>query len=184
MTCLIVQVQQCLLISLYIIKTMQAAHQSTDLLPLQRCRSVVAVHPACSLPPPLQPQKRRSCLWKWPRLCGRFGHQSKIEGACHQRLRERACADTAEIKQHLTTNRILFLRCDKLCADLSVGPASDELHHPISIQVKGMDTHCMILWLKGERKEKHDEEKHGEGFYFRVWVSLLKAFKQWSQSTN
>lgn len=40
-----------------------------------------------------------------------------------------------------------------LSAHLSIGPASDELHHPISIQVKGMNAHCMILRLKGERKK-------------------------------
>lgn len=40
------------------------------------------------------------------------------------------------------------LECERLHADLSVGPASDKLHYPISIQVEGMDAHCMILRLK------------------------------------
>jgi len=48
----------------------------------------------------------------------------------------------------------LFLdtRPAELCADLSIRPSSDKLHNPISIQVKGMDAHCMILGLGGEKK--------------------------------
>lgn len=37
-------------------------------------------------------------------------------------------------------------------ADLSIGPPGDELHHPVSIQVKGVDAHCMILRLFDEGK--------------------------------
>lgn len=43
-------------------------------------------------------------------------------------------------------------------ADLSIGPASDELHHPVCIQVKGVDAHCMILRLGGDKREERHEE--------------------------
>lgn len=56
-----------------------SSHTQTYLLLLQRCRWVVSVHPACSLPPLLQPQKKRSCLWKWPHQCGRCERQSDIK---------------------------------------------------------------------------------------------------------
>lgn len=48
----------------------------TYLLLLWRCRWAVSVHPACSLPPLLQPQKKRSCPWRWPHQCGRCERQS------------------------------------------------------------------------------------------------------------
>lgn len=43
-----------------------------------------------------------------------------------------------------------------MCADLSVGPAGDELHNPIGIQVEGMDAHGMILRLEEEIKMKQE----------------------------
>lgn len=42
----------------------------------RRRRSAAAARPAGSLPPPLRPPTRRSCLWKSPRRCGRFEHRS------------------------------------------------------------------------------------------------------------
>ena len=31
--------------------------------------------------------------------------------------------------------------------DLSVGPAGDQLYHPVTVQVKGVDAHRVILGL-------------------------------------
>lgn len=39
--------------------------------------------------------------------------------------------------------------------DLSIGPASDELHYSVGIQVKSMDAHCMILRLNKQGKNTH-----------------------------
>lgn len=40
-----------------------------------------------------------------------------------------------------------------MCAYLSIGPTSDELDHPIGIQVEGVDAHCMILRLREKEKQ-------------------------------
>lgn len=37
------------------------------------------------------------------------------------------------------------------CLYLAIGPASDEFHNSISIEVKSMDAHGMVFWL--HRKE-------------------------------
>lgn len=77
------------------------------------------------------------------------------------------------MSKHLMTNHILLLKCEMLCAHLSIGPASDELHHPISIQVKGVDAHCMILRLKGERKKTFSKRKWRR-ITFKAWVFVKK----------
>lgn len=62
--------------------------------------------------------------------------------------------------------------------DLSIGPAGDELHNTISIQVKGMDAHRVIFRLK--LWEEADEDNI-------IWIILelyticvyKMAFKEW-----